>query len=39
MGHGTLAGLSNKGATLWKTNLFQFNNFWEYHQDEMIKIN
>ena len=25
----TLAGSSNKGATLWKTNFFQIINFWE----------
>ena len=25
----TLAGSTNKGATLWKTNFFQINRFWE----------
>ena len=35
----TLAGSSNRGATLWKTNFFQINNFWEQHRDIIMKLN
>ena len=34
----TMAGSSNKSVTLWKTNFFKINIFWELNQDEIMKI-